>query len=139
VTDDAKPSRIRWHEETDPPGFTGYVGTVSDFLFRAYDPAGSETEHMLTAYMPGYTTRGSYGTPDEVKAEAETWLTEFTASLGAVFPAVGAHAFTRDGLVDALARLELRVPLIGPIAGKVSAGSMADAIIQALEEANDDR
>ena len=46
------------------------------------------------------------------------------------------YTFTRGELVNALTRLEVRVALTGPIAGKVNAESMADAIIQALEEAN---
>jgi hypothetical protein len=45
------------------------------------------------------------------------------------------HSFTRDELADALTRLEIRVRLDGPAARKVNAGSMADAIIKALEEA----
>jgi hypothetical protein len=43
-----------------------------------------------------------------------------------------AYAFTRDQLVDAIACIELRVPQSGPMAGKIPAESMADAIITAL-------
>jgi hypothetical protein len=91
---DPKPTRIRWHEETDPPGFTGHVGTVGEFLFRVYAPTESGGEHMLLAYMPGYSARASYGTEAEVKAEAERWLTEFASSLGAIFPP--AREYSRD-------------------------------------------
>lgn len=42
------------------------------------------------------------------------------------------YSFTRSGLVDALARLEVSVPVSGPAAGKVNAESMADALIEAL-------
>lgn len=44
----------------------------------------------------------------------------------------GPCTFTRDSLVDALTRLELKVQLTGPIAGMINAESMADAIIEAL-------
>jgi hypothetical protein len=44
------------------------------------------------------------------------------------------HAFTRDGLIEALARLELH-----PVAGKVSAESMADALIEALGDLSGER
>lgn len=42
------------------------------------------------------------------------------------------YTFTRDALVDALARIELRVALTGPVAGMILAESMADAIIEAM-------
>lgn len=41
---------------------------------------------------------------------------------------------TRDDLVNALCNIELRVSLTGPMAGKVLAESMADAIITQLAE-----
>ena len=44
----------------------------------------------------------------------------------------GPCCFTRDSLVDALTRLEIKVQLTGPIAGMINAESMADAIIEAL-------
>ncbi len=42
------------------------------------------------------------------------------------------YTFTRDELIEALTRLEMHVATSGPIAGKVLADSMADAIIEAL-------
>lgn len=42
------------------------------------------------------------------------------------------HTFTRDQLVDALTRLDVRVLTSGPAAGLVNAESMADCIIEAL-------
>jgi len=39
---------------------------------------------------------------------------------------------TRDELIDALTRLDVRVLTSGPAAGKVCAESMADALIEAL-------
>jgi hypothetical protein len=44
------------------------------------------------------------------------------------------YTFTRAQLIDALTCLEVRVPVSGPLAGKVLADSMADALITALEE-----
>ena len=44
------------------------------------------------------------------------------------------YSFTRAQLIDALACLEVRVATSGPIAGKILAESMADAIIEALGE-----
>ena len=45
----------------------------------------------------------------------------------------GVYSFTRDRLVDVLARLEAIVSASGPEAGMINAESMADAIIGALE------
>jgi hypothetical protein len=39
---------------------------------------------------------------------------------------------TREQLVDALARIELRITTTGPMAWKINAESMADALIEAL-------
>lgn len=47
----------------------------------------------------------------------------------------GPQTFTRNALVDALTRLEIKVQLTGPIANMINAESMADAIIQALGRA----
>lgn len=46
-----------------------------------------------------------------------------------------AYQFTRTQLIDALARLEVKVPVTGPLAGKVLADSFADALIAALDDA----
>ena len=43
-----------------------------------------------------------------------------------------AFTATRDQLIDALTRLDVRVLTSGPAAGKVCAESMADALIEAL-------
>jgi hypothetical protein len=40
----------------------------------------------------------------------------------------------RERLADALTRIEVRVPATGPMAGKIVAEQMADAIIQAYGE-----
>ena len=46
--------------------------------------------------------------------------------------APGEFTATRDQLVDALTRLEIRVLVSGPAAGMINAESTADAIIEAL-------
>ena len=42
-------------------------------------------------------------------------------------------SFTRDELADVISHIEARVPASGPMAGKIDAGSMADAITEGLE------
>jgi len=44
------------------------------------------------------------------------------------------YSFTRAELIDALTRLETHVLISGPAAGMINAESMADAIIEALED-----
>ena len=44
------------------------------------------------------------------------------------------YAFTRGQLIEALTRLEAHVAVSGPAAGKILADSMADALIEALED-----
>jgi hypothetical protein len=46
-----------------------------------------------------------------------------------------AFTATRDELIDALTRLDVRVLVSGPIAGMINAESMADCIMEALNEA----
>lgn len=62
------------------------------------------------------------------------WLTDKgrDAVLSATYTPPDGYTFTRDALVDALARIELRVALTGPVAGMILADSMADAIIEAM-------
>lgn len=47
------------------------------------------------------------------------------------------YSFTRTQLIDAIAGLEVHVATSGPAAGKVLAESMADAIIEALDDATE--
>jgi hypothetical protein len=49
------------------------------------------------------------------------------------------YAFTRDELIEAISRLEAHVAVSGPAAGKILADSMADAIIEALDDLADER
>ena len=48
------------------------------------------------------------------------------------------YSFTRDELIDAISTLEAHVAASGPLAGKILADSMADAIIRALCEHPDE-
>ena len=75
MADDAKPARIRWHEEagTGVLVFTGTVGTVDRTLFSIFITEG---EHDLATSLYGMEAKRYYGTDEEVKAEAERWLEE---------------------------------------------------------------
>lgn len=91
-------TRIRWEDNErrwdDSGSILGYVGTRSEWMFQigeANDDADDE-ELMLTVAFPGTHQAASIGSgvsPLGLKAEAERWLEESTASIGAVFP--GAH------------------------------------------------
>lgn len=89
MPDDGKPARIRWEKhETGSAvmAYTGYVGAAGLGVFAIFEPEVANDDHVLTAALPGMGNKRSYGTPDELKAEAERWLTEFAGSLGALFP-----------------------------------------------------
>ena len=75
-------TRIRWHHD----GTEGFVGTVGSRVFALWPPEGDDGEWLLTAALTGMEGERRYGTPDELKAEAERWLERFVSSLGAVFP-----------------------------------------------------
>jgi hypothetical protein len=80
--------RIRWEEEAGR-GYelVGYVGTLEQWVFRAWESRGAgwtlEAQLPDVPSPPGVLLRD---TLDELKAEAERWLEDFTSSLGAVFP-----------------------------------------------------
>lgn len=46
------------------------------------------------------------------------------------------YTFTRTQLINALARLEVKVAVSGSMAGKVLADSFADVLIEALEDSH---
>jgi hypothetical protein len=83
--------RIRWEDE---PG--GYAVTEDGFIgpaelnwraFRIWRPdLRVDPRPFLTSDLRGQERRQVHGTPDELKAEAERWLSEFVQLLGAVFP-----------------------------------------------------
>ena len=82
-------TRIRWSDD----GTEGYVGTVSQRIFTLYPPQDGG-EWMMTAALPGFNGRIKYrGTPEELHPDAERWLSEFTVSIGASFPAETAETF----------------------------------------------
>lgn len=90
--------RIRW-EPTEFGGWTGYVGTVKAPLFSL---RRRRIAWVLTAAIPGTSYRiirddAKHPLPPvtELKEQAERWLEEFVASLGAVFPGEGQDAIVR--------------------------------------------
>lgn len=80
------PDRIRWHE-TETGDLIGYAGSAGDWLFRAFQTDHTIDEWCVFTQFPGCIgeNRTRCGL-DEMKAEAERWLEEFAASIGAVFP-----------------------------------------------------
>ena len=85
-------TRIRWHDKT--PGNSdvyniahiGYVGTVEESAFIIYTPDTMHADWLLSVRLIPGSTFLYADTPGELKAEAERWLEEFVASLGAIFP-----------------------------------------------------
>jgi len=86
-------SRIRW-EPTKYGGWTGHTGTLESWVFQVWqsnsdhgDVVLGEWELMtqLPVAVPRDGLRHDYD-PDKLKAEAERWLEEFAASIGAAFP-----------------------------------------------------
>jgi hypothetical protein len=81
--------RICWRDVPAAAGIacTGYVGTAETAVFEIWRLLPSGREWGLFTHLPGVGEGGCYGTgPDDLKAEAERWLSEFVVSLGAVFP-----------------------------------------------------
>lgn len=77
--------RIRW--ENDPIGSTaGYVGTHKPWVFQIFKYAPTVERWTLIAQLPGMIGDDVRSPdPDELKSEAERWLSGFVAS-GAIFP-----------------------------------------------------
>ena len=104
-------TRIRWSD--DPAvcfvACIGSVGTVDPAVFQIFAPDRMAVEWILTTSLPGMEDKRHYGdSADELKAEAERWLEEFTASLGAVFP--DCSAVTRFEVIDHTKGLVSRSP-----------------------------
>jgi hypothetical protein len=79
-------ARIRW-EAIEYGGFAGLVGPLETQLFQIWQPDDRCTEWQLTTAFIGAGGGPIQGPdPDVLKAEAESWLKQFVASLGAVFP-----------------------------------------------------
>lgn len=77
--------RIRW--TADKYGWNGYVGMVEPRSFQIWK---EEHRLVLSSGLLGQFTKVAVhpDDPEPLKAEAETWLTEFVASIGAQFPAI---------------------------------------------------
>ena len=85
--------RIRWKQGDDRTFAVshGYVGTIETQQFILYEPdkhaGGSRAaEWLLTSRLAGEDRMRYGGDPDDLKATAERWLSEFISSLGASFP-----------------------------------------------------
>lgn len=82
-------ARIRW-EETSLGEFAGRVGTIRWLAYQMRPPAYDGGAWQLTSYIPGSIGKCThYDDREEAQAKAEEWLTEFIASIGAVFPEGG--------------------------------------------------
>jgi hypothetical protein len=78
-------TRIRW-EPTEHGGFIGHVGTLDPWVLQIWRPDDSGVLR-LDSTLPGqFGCHVENTDPKPLKAEAERWLEEFVASLGAVFP-----------------------------------------------------
>jgi len=78
-------NRIRW-EATKYGGWTGHTGTLKPWLFQIWRPLPGTGRWVLQATFPGAASESRYADdPDDLKGEAERWLEEFIASLGASF------------------------------------------------------
>jgi hypothetical protein len=79
-------ARITWNDGDE---YTGSAGAIGPFSFRIQRLFG-QGSWLLTAELPGLGFRDARNEDlDVLKAEAERWLEEFTASIGAVFPEPG--------------------------------------------------
>jgi len=79
-------TRIHWEQVLNGT-FWGRVGTLYPAAFQVIPPRQPGGMWTLGADLPGMEGRDCRDPdPDKLKAEAERWLSEFVASLGAVFP-----------------------------------------------------
>ena len=74
--------RIRWHEE-DYESLIGYIGNFEPWAYQIWK---SGADWSLMSQLPGDIGRAKRGSLDDLKAEAERWLSGFVSSLGAAFP-----------------------------------------------------
>jgi len=82
---------IRWQDDQPYGGIRGsligYAVGLTAEAFRIYPPSSHTPRWTLSSYYPIALGERRYADdPDELKAEAETWLERFVSSLGAVFP-----------------------------------------------------
>jgi hypothetical protein len=91
-------ARIRWEQSEYGGSLLGYAGTFDGWLFQIFKASDDidDGTQALMATLPGALGDYRYKIDlDELKAEAERWLEEFTASIGAVFLA-DAFEFEED-------------------------------------------
>jgi endogenous inhibitor of DNA gyrase (YacG/DUF329 family) len=79
------PARIRWTEDAALSIWAGRVGKCGAQLFTIAAPATVTEGFLLMSRLPGMDFSCSRSRLEEAQAEAERWLEEFTASLGATF------------------------------------------------------
>lgn len=142
--------RIRW-QESPVAILSGYVGTLEPHVFSIWQPPQASGEFVLTCELPGMETVRRYADdPEELKPEAERLLAEFTASLGAIFPALPpmsprcADCNGRCGTVMCAASLpepepepfEVVLP-IGATFGMTWGGEVRDVIVEDPEYGTD--
>jgi hypothetical protein len=147
-------ARIRWHHvDGTVVEWFGFVGTVTaEALFQILHPVAKPTEDImgrrfdewaLCTTFPGYAEQVRYGgrddgAQDRLKAEAERWLEEFAASLGAVFragPEVLPHAPLIHDLAIVLRGVLHPGAAVGPPA-RLASRRLADVLGIADGEAN---
>lgn len=85
--------RLRWYEGNagDLTAFRATVDTSSACLFKILRPSSGYPDWALVTQLPGAQSEARYAEDgpeaiEKLKAEAERWLVECVASLGAVFP-----------------------------------------------------
>jgi hypothetical protein len=78
--------RIRWEPNGEGGAFFGYVGTLGKVFEICYAGAGAGNWRLTSGLSGQLRWEVFRDDPDALKAEAERWLEQFAASLGAVFP-----------------------------------------------------
>ena len=83
--------RIRW-EPREAGRFIGFAGSMNVWVFQIQEVDPLDSSWLqgplgLTSELRGQQTWRLNGSdPDELKATAGRWLSEFVSSLGATFP-----------------------------------------------------
>jgi len=80
--------RIRWEDNASPIdaiASRGYAGKLEPRSFIIYKPEDRGGQYRLLCLV-GERKSLYADDPDELKATAERWLSEFISSLGAIFP-----------------------------------------------------
>ena len=86
-------TRIRWTDEGGGDQI-GMVGSLPRGLFTIWAPRSDDEAWGITTGLPGsIRDECRYGADaDEARSVAESWLSEFVSSLGAIFPEKTGHA-----------------------------------------------